>query len=293
VVETTLDDESTAETRNIKPAWFIGMLAVLALVLILIFTRPAHRQSANIFNGETAETAYARILGETRTGIRLARLEDFLSQYPLSLNRNAARVQARALRTRENMAWATLTNALYDLKATDATKTKARAVYIGNWGALNRPAYFNARGALNEDTQSLTFAAPRSRFNKDTNEQALAGSAGGRTLPPRPRLRPQAQIQTPLIIKASVKTARRPAYPRKARRRGVGGAVTLALDIDIDGRVTRSRVISFQGRRYKKDFIKSARRAASRSRFHPKTVNGRPVPTIGYLRQYTFDMDGS
>ncbi|MGB6230931.1 MAG: TonB family protein, partial [Litorimonas sp.] len=76
-----------------------------------------------------------------------------------------------------------------------------------------------------------------------------------------------------------------------ALRRGVEASVILSLNIDADGRVAMTEVLSVQADRYADDFVKAAERAALRTRFQPKTVGGRPVPASGVRKRYRFESD--
>ena len=286
-------DDEAQEPQKRK--WLVPA-ALLALVLIAaIFTLGRPGKSVNAAQAqETAAQAYSRILAETRTGIRLARLDDFLTAYPASKHVPAARVQRGALKAREDMAWAKLSDAVYNLDAAPEDKSRALATYVKNWSQLNRQKQLAAISAglpiITENT--LTFPAPKSRFNKGGESRALVGGDRAPAARPpayRPAIIAQPQkARAPRIIDVRVKTARRPVYPRRAWRRGINAQVTLALDIDENGRVARTRVVSVSAPAYKSKFVKAARRAATRSRFHPKTVDGRAVASSGYLRNYTF-----
>ncbi len=70
-----------------------------------------------------------------------------------------------------------------------------------------------------------------------------------------------------------------PEYPREARRLGKEGVVVLKLHLDAEGAVESVEVLETPG--YGLD--EAARQAVLRSRFHPATVGGVPVPCRAIL----------
>jgi len=60
------------------------------------------------------------------------------------------------------------------------------------------------------------------------------------------------------------------------------------MDIDERGRVDFVETISVETERYAKDFRRAAERAAKRTRFNPKTINGKPVPARNIRKRYIF-----
>lgn len=289
-----VDDEGALPQKR-RRLWVWACLASLLIAGALFGVRSFSHEKTLRQIGETESSAYAMILGETRTGIRLALLGDFIREYPQSIYMPAARAQQRALKTHEQMAWAALTDELYKVELSADDKARAVSNYVRKWSRLSRAADLGAINldALPPDPQALTFAAPASPYKKGGTDYGLAGARPerGRTViatPPRPTaVRPA----PPTTLQARVRTARRPVYPRKARRKGVTATVTLSLDIDERGRVARTRVVAISASRYEKDFIKAAQKAARRSRFHPKTVRGEAVASSGFIRKYTFNLD--
>lgn len=93
---------------------------------------------------------------------------------------------------------------------------------------------------------------------------------------PKPR-------RTPPQINASSHCPK-PDYPSLSLRLGERGTVVLEFLVGTDGRVKRSRVESSSG--YPR-LDEAARRALSRCRFVPGTVNGRPTRSWAKL-QYTW-----
>lgn len=262
--------------------------------------------------------AYLEILGETHTGLRLARLDDFIAHTPF--NNDTARAKSRRdiLGMYEQNAWANLTEILYDISKPRDEKIRAVAHYKTSWGIWNRqteyPKLLWATGLVdmpqpkyngtidtnmvNRETgetgaQILADYSPNqtvSRFAKGSVKTVLAGDPSFFIAAPNILTTPSiGDIQNrPLRIKF----AKRPRYPRRAFRKGISGQITLALYINERGHVVRTTVILAQAPRYKDNFVRAARRAAMASKFHPKTVAGQEVATSRYVRKYSFTAGG-
>ncbi|NNC36002.1 MAG: energy transducer TonB [Acidimicrobiales bacterium] len=293
--EPDTDSENNPSMR--KPfmvAPFIGLL-FLALALWLVFQNIGADSSGENVGPSEAFLNYQDLSNEMHTGIRLARLEDFLAQYGGSSYVISARARQQALKVHEEKSWAKLTDAYYDPDADDDIKAVAIKAYTDIWTPLQRP----------EQLKSLTQVLPkdaivglntkprRSRFASGGNDRFLEGAPMDRY--PRPTQHPTMRGDAPERIAASRTVvprirgnARKPSYPRKAKRRRVEADVVLALDIDDRGRVARAHLVSVNARRYEDDFVKAAKNAARRTRYHPKTVNGRAVSTSGFVQKYAF-----
>jgi len=203
-------------------------------------------------------------------------------------------VQLTALQTHEAQAWAVLSDIFYALNADPLEKTKALNTYKNQWGELYRPggvAVFESLTVLEKRPRRRnTFSPPRISAAKSARGENILAGGGTRTLRERGFLHRPNQIltQQPQDRNLATRHASRPKYPNRARKNGVGGQVVLSLDIDANGRVIRTRLVSVSAPRYRNNFVKSARRAAKSSRFYPKIAQGRAVMTHGYLRTYSF-----
>ena len=102
--------------------------------------------------------------------------------------------------------------------------------------------------------------------------------------PPPPAVKEVKDIITPPSVRKNVS----PSYPRSAKKRKIGAIVTISMDIDERGRVDDAELVEIEADRYQKDFARAAIRAAKRTRFHPKTVNGKPVPARDVRKRYIF-----
>ena len=80
-----------------------------------------------------------------------------------------------------------------------------------------------------------------------------------------------------------------PQYPREAAMRGLEGYVRLTVDIQKDGSVTNARIDDSNPRRV---FDKAAVRAASKYRYKPPVIDGKPQVVKGHRIQIDFKIDG-
>ncbi len=249
------------------------------------------------FKPETPREAYLRILGETHTGLRLARLNDFADNYKPNADTLRARAGRDILTAHEQREWAKLSQTLYNLRSTDKQNADALATYKSTWGIWNRqsdlPTLLQATGVViisSADTQYAPNARP-SRFAKGNKETILAGEipigvkSDGVTAEDG-----TVQVYTNqfAVQKARIRYAKRPKYPRRARRKSIEAVVTLSLFIDERGNVARTELFSVNAKKYRKSFARASKKAAMVSKFYPKTIGGKPVATSNYLRQYTF-----
>ncbi|MDB5971522.1 MAG: Gram-negative bacterial tonB protein [Hydrocarboniphaga sp.] len=95
--------------------------------------------------------------------------------------------------------------------------------------------------------------------------------------PPKP-----AGVSKAPVVKA--KLCREPDYPAVSERLGETGTVLLQLLVDVDGKVSDSKIQASSGF---ERLDKAAQQALSRCKFEPGTVNGAPAPAWAQLK-YTF-----
>ena len=289
------DTDSTDARKEPYQIWIFVLIGAAFLGHVLSMGLNKKSPDDSLVSTETSQSieAYSLILSEDRPDVRLVRLEDFMKSYPDNTNAETVRQQKIILREYEEIAWSKLTDTLFDIKADEPTKLAALETYKNGWGTLLRADQLARFTSTDEDEEAGTIKpiTKKSKFAKGGPAGDLVGAPVVRIpLPPPPpvRQRPPEKLETLDIVAARVKSKKSPTYPRNAKRRKVPGFVTLALDIDRRGRVVDTRVISVQANRYERDFVKAATRAAQRTRFHPKTVNGRPVPTRGFIQKYAF-----
>lgn len=286
--ETDAKAENGASHSARKFAFIAALLAGIVLLALFVRIRGSVPQPLHdISISENTHADYQRILGETHPGIRLARLADFLKYTPDSADANSARLQHDILQMHEQRAWADLSETIYALEASVEDKTRAKDTYIENWSTLTRIKQLDAL-PLTPPTHRVKAV---SIYTEPLDTTSLAGE------PEKKRKRKarasKKKVEKPvetLVVKARIKRARAPVYPRRAQERQVEALIVLNLTIDKRGRVIRTRTLDVDADRYKSDFIRAAKRAARRTRFHPKTINGKPVGTRNFKRKYKFSM---
>ena len=275
---------------------FVGLcLGVVAFVVFLVF-RPVQQDliGTQTTGQDTPKQAWLYIQSETHTGLRLARLRDFIANTPSASSPSAssyvrrAKAAEAALSVHEQSTWAALSQVRYNPALTRAELKHAVRAYINVWSPLNRRSELNR---IKRDINQPVHAKPARNNDSPQDGQDLGVEtlAGAATMPaPRPQQTHPEARPAPVIVEAKVKFSKRPIYPKRAKHKGVEAVVVLRLFIDARGRVARSEVIEIKARRYKKSFIRAAKRAALGSRFTPKTMDGRAVATSAYTRKYVF-----
>ena len=280
------------------PPNIFSTYAIIALVLsaflVLVFVGRTHIRAQNAARiltlNQMQHTAYQDILRETHTGVRLARWQDFIETAPESGYKQAARLHASVLKAHEKTAWAQYSEHIYTVRANAEVTAKARLQYVANWGSLIRAEQLFVKE--NEDaSKALSFKTAKSIYMQGEKMDALIGAPSIRVKARKTYRRPPT-LQKPKQVNAfqevRIKTARKPNYPRSAKRRGISAEVVLSLNIDDRGRVKITKLVSVKAKRYRGDFVRAAKRAARRSRFHPKMVDGVPVTSSNYQRTYRF-----
>ena len=81
-----------------------------------------------------------------------------------------------------------------------------------------------------------------------------------------------------------------PQYPRAAAMRGTEGYVQLNVDIQKDGSVSNVRIVNSNPRRV---FDRAAVRAASKYKYRPQIVDGKPTVLKNHGIQIDFKLDGN
>ncbi len=263
----------------------------------------------------TARTTYLNILSEPHTGRRLVRLKEFSRTKDAETFSDILRLQISVLEAYESRDWAKVADSRFSNQIEPLDKQRILEDYIQNWGIWRHKDMIEPYKISLEkqveiwlETQKHTPARSPviqplvkhvSRYKKGAEIEHMAGEPGGRapriifTPPPAPPVRPSpkpAPVSNP-VVDVRIKSAKPPSYPRKAARKHISAVVILSLDIDERGHVARANLVDVKAEKYGKKFVKAAKRAALRSRFHPKTINGKPVARPGYQRQYTFDPD--
>ena len=285
--------------------WVVASMAVAfaTLAFLTVLSLPSGGSGPGpAVETDEARSAYLAALSESSPALRRARLRDFATTYPDSDRADAVRAQLSILDAHEGSAWARVTDSLYDRRASRADKLAALDTYESVWG----PNLLGGRAedirerreelmalADEEATPSRQLDEEPSPIPESINAGAMAGGPSiylpPATLPPLPAPPPAPvtrSVETPPRVVSSPK----PRYPSSAMRRGVEATVTIAMDIDERGRVEDARVVSVDARRYGKEFARAARRAAKRTRFDPRRIDGEAVPTLNVTKRYRFQL---
>lgn len=293
--------------------WLIGLAIAAALVAAAILNNGgfsgATGQVDPLSPEPEARKAYLRALAEPQPALRRARLTDFLNHHSQNPRAGAVLAQLEVLDAAADQDWlATLTTA-YDPRVEIDVRRQAVRDYRQEWGR-----YLGGRDddidALLAEIDALegedvppdrTLARNPDTYAGIPDDQLAGGPYGSRRRnreydrrsrvtyrPTRPRSEPGDASGD--VIAPSVLWNVSPRYPRRAMRRNVEAVVILSLDIDERGRVEEIELVNVQAARYANDFVRSAERAALRTRFNPKTVGGVPVEARSVRKRYRFEL---
>jgi len=298
----TIDDPEE-DRRNagfsIWPFLIGAVLAGVVFFFVWLFSPGTPADPGQSVETPASRAAYLQALAEPAPALRRARLLDYQRAYPDTDRAAAVTDQLDIIQQAELADWEALTTKVYDVRAQAEEKQAALTAYEAKW---NR-ALLGGRGdeldTLAQEIDETAQAQPlpdRSLDNVDSPipqnlpSDTLAGAPPSifqpvYTPPPPPQRLPSTKD---VVVQPTVKRNTSPRYPRNARRRNIGAIVTVAMNIDEKGRVSQTEIISVEAERYERDFIKAAERAAMRTRFNPKTVNGEVVPAVGVRKRYIF-----
>ncbi len=306
----SIDDPQETHDEN-KPRrnvliWAAAALALFTVIAIVYLTSPGISVPQETDDFTKAELAtYRKAISETQAPMRRARLQDFLTTYPSSDRNSAVEAQLDVIKSFEASQWLEVTDIVYDSKITATDKLTRLDSYAAKWGgALLGGRNDEIKTIRDGLTGALEAEKLPSRKLKD-QQSPIPNSvpdgilAGGPKAPPPPQITyiPPVPIERVTVIAQNIvpPKVRRPVnprYPRKAMRGKVEAIVTLKLNIDEKGRVAMTELVNVEAKRYGKSFVKAAERAALRTRFHPKTVNGKPAPAAGVVKRYRFQLQG-
>lgn len=288
----------------------LGVIGAALLTSLVVFTnQDPEIEPDEVESNSEIYAVYTKALSEPQPALRRARLLDFVENYSEHDRVGAAKAQLSVIQNADDQAWLSVQEIIYDPRQIYPAKLAAIGLYEDIWnpvllgGREDEVKTLKSRLESGEPIIEVTetpddtedFTPPPDTFDASIDGTQLAGGITVTrpvALPPPPPVR---QIPTPrqtaVIEPAKIRKDRRPSYPSRAARRGIEAEIVLVLSIDEDGEVQTTEVISAQARRYRKDFIRAAERAALRTRYHPKTVNGRPVPSTGIIKKYLFHME--
>ncbi len=305
------DDGGADNSESVRRSKiFIGLLIGLA-VLIAVGMFSNHRKiDTDPRAAEMTEqyNVYAKALAEPHPALRRARLLDFVQSYPDHDRRLAAEAQLDVIQQADDQDWLSLQEIIFDPAQSPPVKLAALDLYEEMWGSVllggREDEVLDLREQLSSEPEAMAaievevqdFTPQPDKFDDKIDNTQLAGGlvvVERAYIPPTPIVRapPPTAMRQPVITKPRVRKDRKPRYPSRALRRGVEAEVILALSIDDDGEVQMTEVVSVRtARKYRKDFIKAAERAALRTKYYPKQIDGNPVATSGILKKYIFDI---
>ena len=308
----SIDDPETIQPDEIKPRFKTGwifwpFLGLVAVFTIMYLTNPI--QPYTPIEGQddpsVANTAYRKAISEPNPALRRARLNDYLLSIENGSHENAVLAQIDVINRYDRRDWDTLQDIIYNEDIGQSEKIIALDKYEASWGGA-------LLGARDDDIIRLRAEILREVEEPNLPDRSFEGGpspipetvpdgelAGGirptvTYVPPKRVFTRPIVPETPNIKQVETKPLRvrrnvTPKYPRKAQRRNIGAVVTLALNIDDTGRVQMTEVLNVRAERYEDDFIKAAERAALRTRYHPKEINGKPVAVSGVRKRYRFE----
>jgi len=308
----SIDDPETIQPDEIKPRFKTGwifwpFLGLVAVFTIMYLTNPI--QPYTPIEGQddpsVANTAYRKAISEPNPALRRARLNDYLLSIENGSHENAVLAQIDVINQYDRRDWDTLQDIIYNEDIGQSEKIIALDKYEASWGGA-------LLGARDDDIIRLRAEILREVEEPNLPDRSFEGGpspipetvpdgelAGGirptvTYVPPKRVFTRPIVPETPNIKQVETKPLRvrrnvTPKYPRKAQRRNIGAVVTLALNIDETGRVQMTEVLNVRAERYEDDFIKAAERAALRTRYHPKEINGKPVAVSGVRKRYRFE----
>jgi len=298
------DDEDLVQPRGWSVLPFIigAILAAIVFFGVWLFSPGRQITSGNTVETPASRSAYLVALSEPNPAVRRARLMDYQRAYPESDRTIAIENQLDVINTAELTAWEKLSASIYNEKLQLDEKWSAMANYEMAWNG----SLLGGRGedltALKEvlDTAKPVVELPdrtleprKSPIPENIPSDRLAGAPPqmAKTFPiyvPPPAPEPVVEEIKDLVVQPTVRKNSSPNYPRTAKRKNIGAVVVVSMNVNAKGRVEDVDIVSIEAERYQKDFRKAAIRAAKRTRFNPKTVNGEAVPAMDVRKRYIF-----
>ncbi len=310
-LEPPIDGRAGLSARS-KRLFALILLAIILGVGFYIYQTHSRQigQPANISQDSAISKIYRTAMAEPLAPLRRARLHDFVQTYPNSEYDRAAKAQLLILNDEEARSWSEVTDILYAPDSQRIDKLVALDRYERKWG----PSFLGGRDddirTIKDNLENQTEATPSRKLEDNPDiakpspaikpeENTIPDNilAGGPIIRPAPRrtvapaIRPAIIPPNDVIVAPKVRRNSTPKFPRRAERRGVEGLVVLDLSIDAEGRVNIAKLVSVQAADYERDFVRAAQRAAKRTRFFPKTVNGVAQPAANIRKRYRFALN--
>lgn len=297
------DDEDLAPPRGFTVLPFIigAILAGLVFFGVWLLSPGQQVQPGQAVETPASRATYLKALSEPRAAFRRARLLDYQREFPETDRSGAIEGQLDIINAAELTDWDALVQAIYQERMPLDEKRTAFENYELRWNG-------QLLGGRGEDLEELRNILDNTKTvdslpdrSLEVGESPISDAIPSDVLagaPPRMAVTfpiyepepvaPVVPVRKDVIVQPSVRRNQSPNYPRSAKRRNVGAIVVVSMDIDEKGRVDSVEVVDIQAKRYKKDFVRAAERAAKRTRFNPKTVNGEAVPARDVRKRYIF-----
>ena len=281
-----------------------GLVFITFLVLlVLYFGRDAPKTiQTDMSHSEAAAKAYRKAISEQDPALRRARLSDYLMTIENGPHEAAVLAQIDVINRYESADWEQVQLTAYNPRLSKNVKLGALKRYEEKWGG-------SLLGGREDDIERLrleiieaddpaalldrSLESDESGISETVPDDFLAGGPGiaGPDFSQNPVESFPSFTEPANIVPLRVRENQQPNYPRRAERRGVGAVVSLLLNVDIEGRVVMTEVVNVEADKYERDFVRAAERAAMRTRFYPRTENGRPVPVSGVSKTYRFRVE--
>ena len=286
--------------------WLFTAICLVLVFAIVYWTSPGPKTAQPDNDIILAEqVTYRKAISETHAPMRRARLQDFITTYPESRYLHVVEAQLDVINAHETAEWINVTNIAFEPGAKRDDKLAILKAFETEWGGALLGGRDDEIRTLREDITATKDANPipnrklknlKSPIPETVPDRLLAGG-------PQPVISQPVTVAPPVtkpviskvveldIIQPRARRERKPRYPSRALRKNVGAIVTLSLNINEKGKVKMIDVLSVEAERYKKDFVREAKRAARRTSYYPKTVDGQPRAAVGIVKRYKFDPD--
>lgn len=301
------DEEDFAQPRSwsVLPYIIGAVLAGLVFFVVWLFSPGQQTEPGQIVDTPASRASYLVALSERNPAVRRARLMDYNRTHPDTDRKGAIESQLDVINRAELTDWEKLSDAVYSETLKVDEKWSEMADYEMRWNGSLLGGRGEELGALKQvldtakridDLPDRTLDPGKSPIPENIPSDKLAGAPPQMavTFPiPEPEPEPQVIViedkgPKDIIVMPTVRRNVSPNYPRKARKNKVSAVIVISMDINEKGKVKEAEAVEVQAEQYEKDFVKAARRAAKRTRFHPKTINGEPVPARDVRKRYVF-----
>ncbi|RKQ69754.1 TonB-like protein [Litorimonas taeanensis] len=316
-IDETQPEEENAKKKRLSPWPFIIGIVFAGSVWGAIFALKldAPDTSVKIDLKQASDLLYRKALSEPNPALRRARLNDYLNSVKDGPHKMAVLAQIDVINRYEIADWEKLQDQVYNTfesgnsspALTKDEKLEALNLFEADWGGsylgTREDDIDRLRGEIIglveiNELPDRRLEDVESPIPDSIPDEVLAGGPSylenefdedDETEPLDALDTPQEDEETAENAPLRVRSNGKLVYPRNAMRRNIGAVVTLELDINEKGRVDSTELVSIEAERYEKDFVRAAERAALRSRYYPKIVDGEPVAVFGVVKRFRFE----